>query len=66
MHIHARTLTRTQGGIVAMDTHPQKPSIVATAGLDGAAKLFDYALNKQLASLEGHAKRLTGEGGCAL
>jgi WD40 repeat protein len=49
-----------------MDTHPQKPSIVATAGLDGAAKLFDYALNKQLASLEGHAKRLTGEGGCAL
>lgn len=50
----------TAGGIVAMDAHPAQPALLATAGLDATAKLYDTAAGRQLASLEGHGKRLTG------
>ncbi|KAJ9513170.1 hypothetical protein QJQ45_029340 [Haematococcus lacustris] len=50
----------TQGGITALDTNLEQPSIVATGGVDGTIQVFDVAGVRQLDSLEGHSKRVTG------
>ena len=49
----------TNGGIVSIDINPEKPNVLATAGLDGTVQLFDHVQGRVLGSLQGHSKRLT-------
>ena len=50
----------TQGGITCIEIKPDQDSVVATGGADATVQLFDCAAGRQLASLEGHSKRITG------
>mmetsp|Transcript_2602 Transcript_2602/g.4424 ORF Transcript_2602/g.4424 Transcript_2602/m.4424 type:complete len:504 (+) Transcript_2602:171-1682(+) len=50
----------TQGGIEAVDIHPENSAVVATAGADSTIQLYDYKATRLVASMEGHAKRVTG------
>lgn len=49
----------TQGGILSIDVNPENASVIATAGSDGTVQLFDYAAQRNYASMEGHGKRVT-------
>lgn len=47
-----------QGGILSIDTAPGSPSLLATAGADGAVVLFDRDAGRIRAALTGHSKRV--------
>ncbi len=49
----------TNGGIVAIDINPERPSVLVTAGVDHTAQVFDHVQGRVLATLQGHSKRLT-------
>ena len=53
----ATPAARTQGGILAIDL---LGDLVATAGADHSVQLFDRGAERVIASLNGHAKRVTG------
>jgi pre-mRNA-processing factor 19 len=50
----------TQPGIAALDVSPSSSTIIATGGVDGVVKVYDSSAGRELASLEGHSKRVTG------
>lgn len=54
------TSSPVQGGILALDFQPGAEHLVFTAGVDHTGQVFDLEANRVLASLNGHAKKVTG------
>ena len=47
-----------QGGILSIDTAPDAPHLLATAGADGTLVLFDREAGRIRAQLTGHSKKI--------